>query len=143
MRSIPPAITALLPNTVPDNADARLLLFSIRRIGAHGIDDAHAAHAFLKAFGKGFRRPLVLIRTFMHELATTAAQPITIAPCCCGRMTPSETALLSIISCVEADPARADLLLRDLLGVQGIDSVAMSAGALAAAFADAGRPISA
>ena len=97
----------------------------------------------LKAFGKGFRRPLVLIRTFMHELAASAAQSITIAPCCCGRMTPNEATLLTIIARIDADPARADLLLRDLLGVRQIDGVAMSAAALAAAFADAGRPISA
>ena len=100
-----------------------------------------AAVMFVTAFGEGFRRPLVLARTFMHELAATATLPITIAPCCCQRMTPAESILLTVIARSETDPARANLLLADLLGVRTADALRASATALAAAFADAGRPI--
>ena len=43
-----------LPHPLPDDANARLALFAIRRLGAHGLSDAHAAHAFMTRFGEGF-----------------------------------------------------------------------------------------
>ena len=56
-----------LPHPLPDDANARLALFAIRRLGAHGLSDAHAVHAFMTRFDEGFRRPLVLMRAFMQE----------------------------------------------------------------------------
>ena len=136
-----PAPTQMLPHAMPACPSGRLALFAIRRIGAHGLADAHAAYAMLNGFGEGFRRPLVLMRALMADLATTANGPIAIAPCCCMRMTAAEGAVLTVLARAETTPEAARLLLADLLGIRRIDGVLASATALAAAFADAGRPI--
>jgi hypothetical protein len=133
--------TSLLPHALPATASTRLALFAIRRMGAHGLADARAAHAMFTAFGQGFRRPLVLMRTLMTELASTAQGTIAIAPCCCPRMTPAEAALLAIVRRVETAPETARYLAIDLLGVRRVENVLMAAGAVAAAFADHGTPI--
>lgn len=133
-------ITAL-PHALPDCANARIVLFAMRRMGAHGLADARAAHALFTAFGQGFRRPLVLMRNLMADLAGVAAGQIAIAPCCCGRMTAAEAALLTILARVETAPDTARYLMSDLLGVRHVDGVLASAAALTAAFADDGRPI--
>jgi hypothetical protein len=130
-----------LPHALPDCRNASLALFAIRRIGACGLADAHAAHAFVGGFGEGFRRPLILMRLLMAELAGTATLPIAIAPCCCGRMTPAERALLTVLERAETAPETARLLLADLLGNRRVDGVLASACAVSQAFADAGRPI--
>lgn len=75
----------------------RLSLLAIRRMGAHGLADALVAQSFVMAFGQGFRRPLVLARAFMAELAATATTTIAITPCCCARMTWAEAALITAI----------------------------------------------
>jgi hypothetical protein len=131
-----------LPHALPRCANACLALFAIRRMGAGGLADAHAAHAFVGAFGESFRRPLVLMRVLMAELATTSSGPIAIAPCCCARMTPAENALLTVLTRSESAPATARLLLADLLANQHVDGVLASASAVSQAFADSGRPIS-
>src|SRR5690606_17652703 len=117
-----------------------LVLFAIRQTGANGLADAATAHAFVTAFGKAFRRPLLLLRTLMVELSMTASGPIPIAPWCCARMTPAEAAILDVLS--EANNrARARLLLCDVLGRREVDGVLAAGMALAAAFADAGLPL--
>lgn len=131
---------ALLPHALPTCANARLALFAIRRMGAHGLADARASHAMFTAFGQGFRRPLVLMRTLMAELASTAAGTIAIAPCCCARMTPAESVLLAVLARIGTAPATAQLLMADLLGIRRVESTLMAAAALSAAFADEGRP---
>lgn len=132
---------AALPHAMPVCPNARVALFAMRRIGGHGLADARAAHALFTAFGEGFRRPLMLLRGLMADLAATSAGPISIAPCCCARMTHAEAALTTILSRVEVAPESARLLLADLLGVRGVDGVLASAAAVAVAFADEGRPI--
>ncbi|WP_333978087.1 hypothetical protein [Sphingomonas aerolata] len=99
------------------------------------------AHTLFTAFGQGFRRPLILMRALMADLAGSAAGTIAIAPCCCARMTPAEAALLSILARVETAPDTARLLMTDLLGVRRVDGVLTSAAAVAAAFADEERPL--
>lgn len=135
------AIAHPLPHILPEDDNTRLALFAIRRLGAHGLGDALAAHCFMTRFGSGFRRPLVLMRALMHELAITATQPIAIAPCCCPRTTPSEAALLAVLSRASSAPCTAWLLLADQLGARDVGAVLACAEAVAAAFADAGRPI--
>ena len=135
------AATLALPHALPACVNARIALFAIRRMGAQGLADARAAAALVDAFGAGFRRPLTLLRALMADLAATAAGPITIAPCCCARMTPSEAALLMVLARAETQPEAARLLMADLLGVRRIDGVLASAAAVAVAFADGGRPI--
>ena len=135
------SMTALLPQPLPHCENARIALFTMRRMGAHGLSDARAAHTLFTAFGQGFRRPLVLMRALMADLAGSAAGTIAIAPCCCARMTPAESAMLSILARVEPAPDTARYLMRDLLGVRSIDGVLTSAAAVAAAFADEARPV--
>ena len=133
---------AALPHLLPSCPNARLALFAMRRIGAHGLADARAAHALFTGFGQSFRRPLVLLRALMADLAATATGPIAIAPCCCARMTQAEAAMLTVLARVETAPDAARLLLADLLGVRRADGVLASAAAVAMAFADEGRPVS-
>ncbi|WP_242096173.1 MULTISPECIES: DUF6628 family protein [unclassified Sphingomonas] len=133
--------TAILPHLQPGCPDARLALFAIRRMGAHGLCDARASHALFTAFGEGFRRPLLLLRALMADVSGSAAGRIAIAPCCCARMTASEQALLTVLARVETAPEAARLLMADLLGIRQVDGVLASAAAVAAAFADEGRPI--
>ncbi|QDX25483.1 hypothetical protein FPZ54_05230 [Sphingomonas suaedae] len=130
-----------LPRLQPEDPAARLLLFGIRQLGANGLNDAAAAHAFVTAFGTGFRRPLLLLRTLMAEMSAASAGPIQIAPWCCARMTASEGALLDLIAQAERDSERARFLLSDLLGIRRVDGVLATAHALANAFADAGLPV--
>jgi hypothetical protein len=137
----PTTLAASLPSPMPGDPNARLLLFAIRRLGAHGLNDAHVANAVFQAFGESFRRPLLLLRTMMADLAHTATCPIAIAPCCCMRMTGSEATMLTIVARAETAPRVAHLLLGDLIGVRRPDGVLASVTALAQAFADAGRPI--
>lgn len=137
----PSRYLATLPKPMPDNPNSRLLLFAFRRMGAHGVHDAHAAHAIFQAFGQNFRRPLLLLRTMMADLAHHATGPITIAPCCCMRMTASEAAILTIVDRAETAPESARLLLGDLIGLRRPDGVLASITAVAQAFADAGRPL--
>lgn len=135
------AAAAILPHALPSCANARIVLFAVRRMGANGLHDARAAQALLLAFGQEFRRPLLLLRNLMADLATAASGTIAIAPCCCARMTPAEGALLTVLARVETTPDTARYLLSDLLGVRRVDGVLASAAVVAAAFADAGRPI--
>lgn len=132
-----------LPHEMPTCPNARIALFAMRRIGAHGLADARAAHSLFTAFGEGFRRPLVLLRSLMADLATASASVISIAPCCCARMTHAEAALTTILTRAEVAPETARLLLADLLGVRRVDGVLASAAAVAVAFTDRGRRISA
>ena len=133
--------TSLLPHALPACENARIALFAMRRMGAYGLADARASHTMFTAFGQSFRRPLVLLRALMADLAGTSSGTIAIAPCCCARMTPAEAAMLSILARVETAPETARYLMADLLGVRRVDGVLASAAAVAAAFADEGRPV--
>ena len=134
-------VSEALPHDLPQTMAARILLLAIRRMGAHGLNDAIAANSFLSAFGAGFRRPLLLTRAFMAELAATSTTTIPIAPCCCGRMTWAEEAMITAIGHAERRPETARLLLADLMAQRRADAITASAAALSAAFADAGLPI--
>lgn len=138
-----PATLALLPHPLPVCPNARVALFAMRRIGAHGLNDARAAHAVFTAFGESFRRPLMLLRGLMVDLATAASGTIAIAPCCYNRITHAEAALLTILARVEGQPDSARLLMADLLGIRAVGGVLASAAAVAIAFADEGRPLTA
>lgn len=134
-------LTATLPALQPEDPGARLLLFGVRQMGAHGLHDACAAHAFVTAFGRGFQRPLVLLRALMAEISAASNGPIQIAPWCCPRMTGPEASLLEVLGRARSSPLAANMLLADLLGVREAGSVAATAQALACAFADMGLPL--
>lgn len=135
-------LATALPHVLPACPHARIALFAIRRMGAHGLADARAAHTLFTVFGQDFRRPLILMRTLMADLASHASGQIAIAPCRCARMTVAEAALMTILAQMEMAPGKAHFLMSDLLGVRRVDGVLASAAAVSAAFADEGRPIS-
>jgi hypothetical protein len=135
------AVLHALPQALPICGNARIALFAMRRMGAHGLGDARASHTMFTAFGEEFCRPLVLMRALMADLASASAGQISIAPCCCARMTAAESALVTILTRVETAPDTARFLMSDLLGIRHVDGVLASAAAVAAAFADAGRPV--
>lgn len=132
----------LLPFTVPESAYARLLLYAVRRMAAGGLDDAFAAQALIGGFGINFRRPLVLLRAFMGESARVAGKKLMVAPCCCGRMTGDERALLSSVALAQDHPELAHDALSETLGVKSCLGLLTSAQAVAASFADLGMPLS-
>lgn len=135
------SLACALPALQPEGAGARLLLFGIRQMGANGLHDASAANAFLTAFGRSFQRPLVLLRALMAEMSATAAGPIQIAPWCCPRITGAEATLLEAIARVHNRPDAATMLFADLMGVRDASIVAVTAHALAGAFADLALPL--
>lgn len=139
--SVSTVLSTALPALQPDDAGARLLLFGVRQMGAHGLYDACAAHAFVTAFGKDFQRPLVLLRALMQELSALSAGQIQIAPWCCPRMTGAEAALMDVIGRVGTNPQAAAVLLADMLGVRDASGVLVTAHALANAFADLALPL--
>ena len=76
-----------LPLPLPEEEDLRLVLRIVRRMAAHGLRDAQAALLAIDGFGQGFRRPLVLLRAFVAELAQCSHRRIIVAPSCALRMT--------------------------------------------------------
>lgn len=100
----------MLPYPAPVCGEARTVLFVIRRMAIHGLEDAHASHAMINSYGLGYREPLILVRTLLSEIARHARANIIVAPCCSPRMTAHEYALLSAIR----DPAN------DALGKSGM-----------------------
>lgn len=130
-----------LPFAAPMIEVNRLLLYSIRRMGAHGLHDAAAASALLGQFGMAYRRPLVMLRAFMAETARGAEKKIMISGCCCARMTIDETRLVEAIGTALDDPRGASLLLRQAMGCPADLGALSAAHAVCAAFADLGRPL--
>lgn len=131
----------LLPHSAPDDSGARLFLHGVRRMGVGGLGDAQAASMLIGAFGLSFRRPLVLLRALMAELARASHQSIMIAPSCCCRMTIAESMLLRAVSASCAQPRLAHEILCNLCGIDSGIGVLSSAQAVSQAFADLGRPI--
>lgn len=134
-------ISILLPRAVPVVAEQRLLLYALRRMGAHGLNDAHALGALLGCFGRGYRRPLILLRAFMAETSRASRRTIRIAICCCGRMTRDEMLLLDAMMLSLNDPRAAHQSLTKCLGTADCIGTLTSAQALNQAFADLGRPL--
>ena len=131
----------LLPHAAPASPYRRLLLFAIRRMAAGGVADAHAAHAIFTGFGLSYRRPLVLIRALMAELSRVSTAKLTVAPCCCPRMTCDEAMLVDLIGDAMCRPENVHEALSELLHVRTCLGVLTSAQAVAAAFHDLGMPL--
>ena len=135
-------VQAILPVRRPDDENALLLLHAVRRIAAAGLNDAHAANAFIGWFGLGYRRPLVLLRALMSEISRASKAKVLVAPCCCPRMTSAEAAILTAVSVAVSEPLRAHGLLCATLAVDNCLGALSSAQALGQAFADLGWPLS-
>lgn len=135
------ALAMLLPYEVPEAPAARILLYAFRRMAGHGLHDAQAGQAMLAAFGGRFQRPLIALRALVADLSANAAGPIRIAPCCCGRMTAAEAALLTALARTDSNPGSAHLLIADMAGLREAEALFATAALVAGAWADMGHPI--
>lgn len=138
----PDTLALLVPHPAPDQKTARTLLIALRRIAAGGIDDASAANLLIGAFGMGYRRPLMYLRVLMQEISRVSQQPISVAPCCCPRMTEGEAAILLAIDSGTAHPQVARAALARVTGTLDLSPALSVAQALGTALEDLGRPIS-
>jgi hypothetical protein len=136
-----PEISNILPFVAPAETSRRLLLYCLRRMGAHDLHDAHAANAMLSAFGMAYRRPLMTLRAFVAETARISCRKISIAGCCCPRMTFDEARLIDMIATSEIDIRNAALLLRQALATEHNSSALGAAQAVYAAFNDLGQKL--
>lgn len=126
---------------LPGGYGNRLFLYVMRRIATAGVTDAHAANAMLGAFGRSYRRPLVLMRAMMLELARTSSRKILIAPCCCSRMTSDEALMMQAIGSALRDPRSAYDDVAALLGNDHALGALTCVQAVAQAHRDLGRPL--
>jgi hypothetical protein len=138
----PTTTETLMPFAAPMQQNARLLLYTFRRMGAHGLHDAAAANAMMGTFGMSYRRPLIMLRAFMAETARAAEKKITISACCCARMTLDEARLIETIATSLDDPRGASLLLRQAMGCNQDVGALMAAQAVCVAFEDLGHRLS-
>jgi hypothetical protein len=141
MQPSAPETASPLPFAAPVSEANRLLLYVIRRMGAHGLRDAAAANMLLGQFGMAYRRPLIMLRAFMAESARGAEKKIIISGCCCARMTLDEARLVEAIATALEDPRGASLLLRQTMGCDRDLGALSAAQAVCAAFSDLGRPL--
>ncbi len=141
MRHTRPETANPLPFAAPMADANRLLLYCLRRMGAHGLHDAAAASALLGTFGMAYRRPLIMLRAFVQETARGAEKKIMICACCCARMTLDEARLVEAVSTALEDPRGASLLLRQAMGCETDLGALCAAQAVCVSFADLGQPL--
>lgn len=130
-----------LPRPIPGGYGNRLFLYILRRMATAGVNDAHAANAMIGAFGRSYRRPLVLMRAMMLELARSATRKILVAPCCCARMTADEGVLMQAVGTAVQDPRLAYDHVAALLGNDDALGALTCLQAVAQAHNDLGRPL--
>lgn len=130
-----------LPRPIPGGYGNRLFLYVLRRMASAGVNDAHAANAMLGAFGRSYRRPLILMRAMMLELARSATRKILVAPCCCARMTADEGVLMQAVGTALEDPHAAYEQVVTLLGNDDALGALTCLQAVAQAHGDLGRPL--
>lgn len=138
---MPDRPTCRLPLPLPDNGELRIVLRITRRMAAHGLHDAQAALMALEAYGTGFRRPLVLLRAFVAELAHCSGRRITMAPACALRMTPDEARIVGILATSGHNPGNAREHLQALTDRHEVCHPLSAAQAIASALADLGKPL--
>lgn len=130
-----------LPLPLPEHEDLRLVLRIVRRMAAHGLRDAQAALLAIDGFGQGFRRPLVLLRAYVAELAQISRRRITVAPSCALRMTMDEARLIGVLATAAHNPACAREHLRAITDRHDVSNPLSAALAIASALSDLGRPL--
>jgi hypothetical protein len=113
----------------------------MRRMAIGGLDDAHAANVLMGQLGMNYRRPLIILRALMLEVSRTSGRSISIAPCCCHRMTADEAALLGTVETAVARPDVARTLMAQITATLDCLAPVSAAQALNHAFADLGRPV--
>ena len=131
----------LIPHPAPTERVARTLLVAIRRLAIGGLADAHATNILIGDFGMAYRRPLLFLRILLAEVSRVAERQITIAPCCCSRMTEGEAIFLMIIDSARARPESARAGLARMTGSLDCLPALSIAQALADALDDIGHPL--
>jgi len=131
----------ILLRPVPACGNARMLVYAMRRMAVGGLNDAFAANALLSLFGARARRPTMLLRAMMAEIARSSQRQIVIAPCCCRMLTHAEAEMLLILTNAQDRPRFAHARICSLLESEHALGVLSSAQAVAQAFSDLGRPI--
>ncbi|CAM3221649.1 Carboxymuconolactone decarboxylase-like domain-containing protein [Sphingomonas antarctica] len=131
----------LVPHPIPVEPVARILLYAMRRMAIGGLDDAHAANVLLGQFGLSYRRPLIILRALMLEVSSTSQRSISIAPCCCRRMTADEALLLGSVESATGRPDLACRLMAELTATLDCLAPVSAAQALGQAFEDMGRKV--
>jgi hypothetical protein len=129
------------PTPMPGGYGNRLFLYAMRRMASAGVNDAHAANAMLGGFGRSYRRPLILMRAMMLELARTSSRKILIAPCCCSRMTSDEALMMQAVGTALRSPRTAYDNIATLLGNDHALGALTCLQAVAQAHNDLGRPL--
>lgn len=92
-------------------------------------------------FGRNYRRPLILLRAMMAEIARGSQRTIAVAPCCCARMTRDEALLLRSVETADAATPSAHSLLTELMGTPDCLGALTTAQAVSQAFTDLGKPL--
>ena len=134
-------LEALIPHCVPTDQVARTMLIAIRRLAVGGVTDAHATNILMADFGMAYRRPLMFLRILISEVSRIATRQISIAPCCCPRMTEGEAAFLTIIETARDHPECARAALARLAGTLDCLPALSVAQALGDALDDIGHPL--
>ena len=132
---------ALIPHRAPTDQVARTMLVAIRRLAVGGLTDAHATNVLMADFGMAYRRPLMFLRILLSEVSRIAERQISIAPCCCPRMTEGEAAFLIIIDRARDHPERARAALARMAGTLDCLPALSVAQALADVLDDIGHPL--
>jgi hypothetical protein len=137
----PPSLSNLLPHAAPTAPWPRVMLVAIRRMAAHGLYDASASLLMMRELGLHFRKPLLMLRTLLLEIAQVARQPVPVAPCCALRMTMQERDLLTALAVADRDPALAEECLYRLTCGAPTASLLATLRMAARALGEAGRPL--
>lgn len=135
-----PSGGCLLPLALPEQRTERALLVAVRRMAAHGVRDVSAAWLMIDLLSTGFRRPLVLLRAFMLELAHAASAPIRVAPCCAMRMTEHEGLIMTALFNAAGDLASAEDALTRLTGSPHVFEPLSAAAVFGRAIGENGPP---
>lgn len=132
-------LDTLIPHNPPTEKVALTMLVAIRRLAAGGLNDAHATNILMGDFGMAYRRPLMFLRVLMGEVSRVSQNQITIAPCCCPRMTEGEAAFLLLIESARSNPELARNVLVRMTGTLDCLAALSVAQALGDALEDIGH----
>ncbi len=126
-----------------NRSDAPRLLFlkTARLMAIGGANDARATSIMIGWFGRNYRRPLVLMRAMMLEMARISQRRIQLAPPCTNRLTRDEALMLRALSRPESqiDSCHEDACT--LLAVDNALGTATCLQAVANCFEDLGAPL--
>ncbi|MGE4429924.1 MAG: DUF6628 family protein [Sphingobium sp.] len=118
-----------------------MFLKTARLMAIGGANDARAASVMMGWFGRNYRRPLVLMRALMLELARVSQRRIQLAPPCSARLTRDEATMLRALGYEEWQMERCHGDACALLDVDNALGAATCFQAVAACFEDLGAPL--